>query len=452
MRARLTLILYVPSLLLLLVLGGGFVTSLAQADQQRVYVAKLRDASYLTIAARESLRAEDSELIDDDLARYQEVYGSQAAVITSAGEVWASNGADLDRVLEQVGARGGRRSELESTILPWHIDDVVIVEPVYEGGDQVASVVTITDVHHVAGEIWRNWALLLGVALLLVGLAHVAARRTADWVLTPVRRVNRAMSRIGSGQLGARIPESVGPPELRDVTARFNEMAGRVQHLVHKQREFVHNASHELRNPLTALSLRVEGLALSGPADQAEEVNAVRAETVRLRQILDALLLLADDAPLEDDVACLDLVGLLDERAETWRLLAPDRTVAWAPPAAPVRAVANPAAVECALDTVIDNALKFSPDDQPVVLSLDRDGESVDIVVRDHGPGIDPDQIDLATDRFWRGPQHRGVRGSGLGLSIASELLTGLGGGVHLELPADGGLRVRLRLPVEADR
>jgi signal transduction histidine kinase len=114
--------------------------------------------------------------------------------------------------------------------------------------------------------------------------------------------------------------------------------------------------------------------------------------------------------------------------------------------------VVNPAAVECALDTVIDNALKFSPADRPVEVSLDSDGETATITVRDHGPGMPVEQLSSAAGRFWRAPEHRSVPGSGLGLSIASELLDGLGGGVTLDLPDGGGLSVRLRIPAGGAR
>lgn len=445
MRARLTLILFVPSLLLLVMLGVAYVTSAARAEQQRVYVDRLRDASYLTIAARESIRVDDPGLVDDDLQRYRDVYGVKAAVVHTSGSVWASNGLELDGLDAHLAAISGRRAEFEASAVPWHVTEVVIAEPVYDGGDLVGAVVTTSDVQHLARDIWRNWALLIGSGLLLIALAHFAARRTADWVLQPVHRVNRAMSHMGGGQLDERIPASVGPPELRDVTARFNEMAERVQRLVRKQQEFVHNASHELRNPLTALTLRVEELALDAPPDQVDAVNALRGETERLRQILDALLLLADDDPSEGTL--IDLTTLVENRAAAWRRLTPDRTVTCDLPDRAAEAVVNPAAVESALDTVIDNAVKFSPATEPIELALRTNDHAVEIIVRDHGPGIPTDQLVSATERFWRSPTHRSVRGSGLGLSIATDLLASVGGDVLLELPDDGGLRVRLRIP-----
>lgn len=448
MRRRLAVFLFMPSLALLLLLGVAYVASAARSEQQEVYVDRLRDASYLTIVARQSLVADDPELVAGDLERYREVYGINAAVLDSTGTIWATNGLDIESVDARSAALSGQRGELDPSAVPWQVDRIVIAEPVYEGGDLVGAVVTTSDVDYLSRDIWRNWGLIALFALVLIAGAVLIANRTASWVLRPVRRVDRAMARIGRGHLEARIPESVGPPELREVTFRFNQMAERVEHLVRKQREFVHNASHELRNPLTALTLRVEELELTLPPDQAPEVTAVRAETVRLRHILDALLLLADDASISADAESADIFGLVTARVTSWRHLAPDRSIELAaPPATPARAVVNTTAVECALDAVVDNALKFSPDDSPVEVAVSVADGTVEVVVRDHGPGIPPDELASATERFWRSPGHSTVRGSGLGLSIASELLQPAGGGVALDLPEDGGLRVRLTIP-----
>jgi signal transduction histidine kinase len=448
MRRRLAVFLFMPSLALLLLLGLAYVASAARSDQQEVYVDRLRDASYLTIVARQSLVADDPGLVSGDLERYREVYGIEAAVLDGTGDTWASNGLDIESVDARSAALSGQRGELDPSAVPWQVDRIVIAEPIYEGGDLVGAVVTASDVDHLSRGIWRNWGLIALFAVLLIAGAVLIANRTAAWVLRPVGRVDRAMARIGRGHLEARIPESVGPPELREVTFRFNQMAERVEHLVRKQREFVHNASHELRNPLTALTLRVEELELTLPPDRASEVSAVRAETVRLRHILDALLLLADDASITADAEPTDVYELVAARVTSWRHLAPARSIELAaPPARSARAVVNVTAAECALDAVVDNALKFSPDDTSVEVSVTVNGGTVEVAVRDHGPGIPPDQLASATERFWRSPGHSTVRGSGLGLAIASELLEPSGGGVVLELPDDGGLRVRLSIP-----
>ncbi|CAM3706314.1 sensor histidine kinase [Isoptericola cucumis] len=461
MRTRLAVILFVPLLLVLAVVGTAYVTSVARADQQEVFLDRLSDTGYLVITARQSLIADDPDIVAGDLERYREVYGIGAAVLDQAGTTWASNGLDVADVEERATALAGRRSELRTGLLPWTVDRVVVAEPVFDGGDLVGAVLTVSDAHALSRGIWVSWGLLAVGGLALCALAALLAHRTAGWVLRPVAAVDRAMTQIGAGRLDARIPTSTGPPELRAVVTRFNEMAARVEHLMHRQQEFVSNASHELRNPLNALMLRIEDLSLTtGPA-HAAEVAHVRAEAVRMKQILDALLLLADGADRSAGVVTLDAGDLVTHRVDSWRTLAPGRPIVLDLSGPPSWVRSDVTALECAFDAVMDNAVKFGPPGAPVEVAVrtvaDVDGATgttsgstaghVEIVVRDHGPGVPADQLEHLTERFWRSPGHSAVRGTGLGLSIAAELLAAGDGALQLELPSGGGLQVRLRLP-----
>ena len=98
------------------------------------------------------------------------------------------------------------------------------------------------------------------------------------------------------------------------------------------------------------------------------------------------------------------------------------------------------------LDAVLDNAIKFSPPGGAIAVRTRRPPDEVEIAVRDTGPGLAPEELDRATDRFWRSPAQSNVEGSGLGLAIAARTVELAGGGLRLELPAGGGLRVVARL------
>ncbi|MFI2296303.1 ATP-binding protein [Isoptericola sp. NPDC019571] len=453
MRTRLAIILFVPCVLVLALLGTAYAGNVARANQQGVYLDRLADAGYLVITARQSLAADDPAIVEGDLDRYREAYGVAAAVVDQSGVTWATNGLDPQEVDERQAALAGRRGEADLSSLPWKADRVVVAEPVYDGGDLVGAVVTVSDADEVSRSIWSSWGILVAAGLAMCVLAVVIAHRTAGWVLRPVRAVDTAMGEIGRGRLDARIPPSTGPPELREVITRFNAMAGQVEHSMHRQQEFVSNASHELRNPLNALMLRVEDLALSTPPEHATEVAHVRAEAVRMAHILDALLLLADDANLAAGAHPLDVAGLVARRVESWRLVAVGRELTFADPGDGAWAELNPIVLECAFDAVLDNAVKFSPDGGRVDVSVTAPavpGGAVEVVVRDHGAGVPPEELDRLAERFWRSPGHSTVRGSGLGLAIASELLATGGGGLRLGLPDGGGLEVRLRVPALA--
>lgn len=446
MRSRLAALVYVPLALVILLLGMLYASSVTRAHQQEVFLDRLRDASYLVLPARQAIVADDPSLVAGDLERYRQVYGIGAAVVDQAGVTVAAEGLDVHDYDERHAALAGRRAEMRQTFWPWDAQRIVVAEPVFDGGDLVGALVTSSDAAEVRRAILYSWALLGAGGVVMVVLALVVADRTAGWVLRPVRAVDQAMEKMGGGRLDERIPPSTGPPELRQVVARFNEMAERVEHLMRRQQEFVANASHELRNPLNALMLRIESLALSVPSQDADDVEHVRAEAERMAQILDALLLLADGSSMTGAQPA-DVAGLVAGRVEGRKVLDPDRELRLTTPGGEVLGAVDPTALESAFDTVVENAIKFAPASEPIEVAVVPEGGAVDVVVRDHGPGVPAEHLERLTERFWRSPAHSSVRGSGLGLAIASELLAAQGGSLRLELPDDGGLRVRLQVP-----
>lgn len=448
MRARLVVIFTIPGVLLFLLLGAAYAASVARSKQQEMYLDRLSDAGYLAVTARQSLTAEDPSIVAGELERYEDVYGIGAAVLNQSGETWATNGLDVESVDERLTALAGRRSGLSESFLPWQVDPLVVAEPVFEGGDLIGAVVTASDTERLTRGVWLQWGTLLGGGVVALALAIVIASRLASWVLRPVRAVDTAMAEIGRGQLAARIPESTGPPELQQVIARFNQMAEKVEHLMHKQQEFVSNASHELRNPLNALLLRVEGLALALPDDEAPEIEHVRAEGQRMARIVDALLMLARDEDMAAGTEPVEVAALVARRVQSWKSIAAEKDVelrltgtdqAWGR--------VDEIVLESAFDAVTDNAVKFSPASSTVEVSVAESDGVVEVGVRDHGPGLSQDEIGRVTDRFWRSPEHSRIRGSGLGLAIASELLDSCGGELVVSRPEDGGLLVTLRVP-----
>lgn len=453
MRSRLIVVFTIPGVLLYLLLGAAYAMSMARSGQQEVHIDRLADASYLLLTSRQSLLADDPSFVQDELDRYEEVYGIGAAVIDVSGEVWASNGLNVDEIDERLTALAGRRSELDEGSLPWELDRMVIAEPVFEGGDLIGAVVTSSTTDGLGASVWLRWALLAVAGLVALAAAVLIASRLAGWVLRPVHMVDDAMAQIQHGDMSARIPESAGPPELRQVIAQFNAMAEKVERLIDKQQEFVSNASHELRNPLNALLLRVESLAMAPPEESATEIEFVQEEGRRMTRILDALLMLARDEDLGTAATSVNLSTLVSRRLEGWAPIAAERDVELVFHGMDgVSAGADEIVVESALDAVTDNAIKFSPSGRPVEFEVGVVDRMAEIRIRDHGPGLEEAEIDKVTDRFWRSPDHRTIRGSGLGLAIASEMLATCGGELRIG-PADGGgLLVKLRLPDVEDR
>lgn len=224
-------------------------------------------------------------------------------------------------------------------------------------------------------------------------------------------------------------------------------MADNVENVLEQQRAFVADASHQLRNPLSALLLRIELLALELP-DGNEEIASVRTEGKRLAQVLDDLLGLALAEHADADLQLTDIGALAGERVAAWRPLAEDKGVLLvADGSAAATGWADPVALSSALDAVIDNALKFTPEGEEVRVAVAADGPKTTVTVTDHGPGLSDEELARIGDRFWRAGRHQNVKGSGLGLSISRALLAAGGGTIGFDHHEPQGLRVTVTVP-----
>ena len=282
------------------------------------------------------------------------------------------------------------------------------------------------------------------LALALIGLAVVLAGLVLAWILAgsiarPVEKLRTAAGRLGRGDLDARV-EPEGPQELDELGRSFNRMAGELSDNLAAQRDFVANASHQLRTPLTGIKLRLEAIRGEGGA-AADEAAKAEAELDRLSLLVDDLLALARAS---SDHASPERVDLGDAVRAAGRR--------WAEPAATAGhdlviaadgsgyAWAAPADVAHVLDNLIENAIRYSPSGSRIEVEVDPDG----FVVSDTGPGIPPAERERIFERFYRGAEGRAAGpGTGLGLAIVAELAERWGGSVEL---LDGpGTRVRAR-------
>lgn len=452
MRRRLVIVFLVPLLAVLLVLGGAYAWSAARSIQQERISELVGDVAYFVTSARQALRSGSPDLVTGEAQRYSELYGTHVLVVDRSGSPWAFSGDEPvipseDTTAQIQLALAGRRSELPEPALPWALRDSVIVEPVIENGDAIGAVVVTASIDVARETILEQWALLLGGAVLATSIGLVVVFRLANWVLRPIRRVDAAMEAIERGDVEARIADETGPPELRSMILIFNRMAEEIERMMTRQQEFALNASHELRNPLNALLVRVEYLATGLDGDWNQDVEETREEGRRMTRILDTLLNLARSSGRGSAEEVVDVAVVVRNRVEAWSQTASRSGVTLVIDANEgVLTETDRTILESALDAVIDNSVKFSPSGTSVVLAVTESAEGSEIVVRDHGPGVEADEIARLTERFWRSPRNRSTPGSGLGLAIAADLLTSIGGGLRVESPDDGGLAVHLRL------
>ncbi|MEV8394736.1 MULTISPECIES: sensor histidine kinase [unclassified Streptomyces] len=457
MRTRLLPLLIILMAGVLLALGFPLAVSLAAAEQQRVVVDRIDDTARVAALAQfvsesRSGAQERRTMLETELTRYYEVYGVRAGVFYRDNGVMA-RAPEGWSVPEEGPARQsfeeallGRRSGDPEQVWPWQNGRLIVDSPVVRDGDVVAVVVTDSPTGQMRSRILHGWLIIAAGEVAAMLLAVGAAIRLTGWVLRPVRVLDAATHDIATGRMNSRVAAAGGPPELRRLASSFNEMADNVEDVLEQQRAFVADASHQLRNPLAALLLRIELLSLELP-DGNEEIASVRTEGKRLAQVLDDLLGLALAEHAAADLRLTDIGEVAAERVAAWRALAEEKGVRLTEHRAAVTAWADPIALSSALDAVIDNALKFTPAGEEVTVAVARDGTTSKIVINDGGPGLTDDELARIGDRFWRSNRHQNIKGSGLGLSISRALLAPGGGSITYEHGEPGGLQVTLSVP-----
>jgi signal transduction histidine kinase len=320
-------------------------------------------------------------------------------------------------------------------------------------GEVRGAVATVSPIDGLRRHLRTQWLVLLAAGLLALALATGAALPLVRWIMRPVQRLDNGLARAAAAVLSGGPAEPVadgrGPPELLRLATSFDRMVSTVSQSMAAQRAFVADASHQLRNPLTALRLRLDNL---DPGPDPEQHHAALEEAGRLGELLDGLLALARAERPVSDLTVVALDEVLADRIEAWRVLAEhlDLRLRRSGPSG-LRALAPAGTVEAVLDALLDNAVKFSPAGGEISVSTGVGTGDVLFEVRDHGPGLGAEELERATDRFWRSPAHHNLEGSGLGLAIAASMVRRAGGVLALELPEGGGLRVFVRLPAAAE-
>ena len=299
---------------------------------------------------------------------------------------------------------------------------------------------SLTEVDHSLGRIKNLLLLIAGGGIAIAAALGLAVSRAA---LAPVRRLTTATENVTkTGDLSDRI-EVGGRDELSRLAGSFNAMLGALEESSRAQRQLVADASHELRTPLTSLRTNIEVLASERqlPAGERERLlTDVVEQLSEMTTLISGLIDLArgEQHTSKPEAVRLDLVAA--DAVERARRNRPAVTFTTDLQESMVQGI--PATIERAVANLLDNAAKWSPPNADVEVVV-RAGE---ISVRDHGPGIDEEDIPHIFDRFYRSRSARGRPGSGLGLAIVRQVAVAHGGEVVAEQADGGGTRMTLRL------
>lgn len=294
-------------------------------------------------------------------------------------------------------------------------------------------------------------SVLLGILTLVIGL--LLMRR----MINPLSEVIAAAQAVSQGDLSARVPVGRRDDDLTALGIHFNHMADELERSDKQRRNLLADIAHELRTPLTILRGRLEGI-LDGvyPADESHIAPALE-ETYLLERLVEDLRLLAlvDANQLRLELQPTNLNELAETILGLFSAQAAERGVKLSldaePDLPPVQV--DPQRFQQVVGNLIDNALRYTPAERSVDVTIQgRDG-SVILTISDWGPGIPEEELPHVFDRFWRGEKSRArlTGGSGLGLSIARQLIEAQGGRIEARNRSPHGFEVLITLPIHRE-
>jgi two-component system sensor histidine kinase BaeS len=357
-----------------------------------------------------------------------------------AHEKWVADALAGERVSRTYESGGGRMMD--------------VILPVEQNGQLIGLVYLsqpLGDVTAVLSDLRYRLIISMVVAAVLSGLIGLVLTQA---VTRPVRCLTRAASAVAQGHLDQEVPIR-SRDELGQLSRTFNDMTARLREARQMQVNFVANVSHELRTPLTSIKGYIETLRGGAVDDLAVRdtfLTTVEEETDRLIRLVNDLLLLSrlDSEALTLRREAVDLVELVSQKVEQFRIQFPQRFVI-EPRAGEdhLSAWGDRDRIAQILFNLLDNAVKYSPPDSLITVTIQPGPDELTVRIRDNGIGIPTQDLPYMGQRFYRTDKARSRAhgGSGLGLAIARSLVQAQEGSLWIESQEGAGTTVSFTLP-----
>ena len=465
MKLRVLGVLSLLCVAMVIVVCSAILASASRELTQEVQINRVAALNRIAQVAYDAAVDGDSSQLQREMDRYSGLYGEGILVRLQEGTL-RSGGLGEDRA-DVPDAVARANLNLSDTTLaplqPFGTGSEVISRSFGSASQVLGEAVLEVNLDAAREKLRERW-LVVGLAAFALGaVLLLGAARVSGWVLRPVHRLNSAVTELEATGRTSQLPED-GPPELRELSRSFTTMARTVSDSIESQRQLIADTSHQLRNPVGALRLRIDllQLELQTPGEHTAAAG-VLAELERVEEILDGVLKLAaaehrvsedsargtlGPAP-EGDKTAVDPFPVLQgevERAGPAAGRAGASIVLAAPPDPAVQVSCNPHELAQMVGELLNNAIKYAPGARISVSVRERAGGAV-IEVSDDGPGLAADDRAAAITRFWRSPQHREIRGNGLGMTIVDKLAAANGGRLVLAERSPHGLEARIEFP-----
>ncbi len=301
------------------------------------------------------------------------------------------------------------------------------------------------------------WACLMGALLLCDGIRIVSFIRRRETlhktVLAPIRDITELASTLSASNLSNRINIAGTKNELKDLAVVINSMLDRIERSYNSQKQFVSDASHELRTPIAVLQGYINMLSRWGKSDPEildEGISAIAQETESMKELVESLLFLArhDKKTLMMEMERFDALDVLTELHREAAMVTPEDTFVL-PAAESCLMEGDRSMVKQVMRILCDNAVKYTPKGGMIILGIERRPGWVTLSVQDNGPGISQEDLPKIFDRFYRADAARRSEGGGhgLGLSIARIIVMAHGGKLRVRSKVGVGSTFYVDLP-----
>lgn len=330
----------------------------------------------------------------------------------------------------------------------------VLLQPVATGSERAMAMVQVAETLELRQTLAQQILIdtLLRQAALIAVIAGVVLF-VVQRVTRPVRRLSHALSVRKEDDLSA-IDESDLPRELRPLTQATSQVMQRLKHLLENQKRFVRDAAHQLRTPLAILKLQVQS-ARRGDLAPDLALQDIEATVDRATQLANQMLSLAkvEQVRQQKDYQWLDWAPSVREIALDLAPLIADKSLDFEIKTQPCTVFAHAWVLREITRNLLDNAIRYCPKGGSLRIDVRQKGSNAVLLISDSGPGMDPAQ---RTRLFQPYVTQRPASGSGLGLTIAREMVLALGGEINLDNRFDGGrlvgLNALIRIPIKTNK
>ena len=322
-----------------------------------------------------------------------------------------------------------------------------------ENGLKYMVIVTAKDRRGNTSTIYITRIMIFGGIGFII-LAYFFGRFLARRMINPVAAITKEVKRISASNLHSRLPETItdGSDEIADLTKTFNDMLDRLETSFEIQANFINNASHELKTPITTILAETEIALLKerSPEEYAVALEAISRQASRLSNLTESLLKLTqtgyDGNKQVQDIARIDEL-LLDVKCDLDRLY-PENRVSIKLNEIPedealLMLPCNRPLLELAIGNIISNGVKYS-DNEEVFVTLTANSKDIRIVITDIGMGIPPEDIPYLYEPFFRGKKASRYTGYGLGLPLAMKIIRMHSGELIIQSEPDKGTVVSI--------